>query len=206
LVGIYKISSPSGGVYIGQSVDIARRWRHHRTAKVKSIISASMHKHGHLSHEFEIIHELPHDVDPEVMNRYEDLYIDAYREVGAKSMNLYKSGGSGKRSPEVVARMSDWLKGRVVSDETRKKMSIANKGAKRTAEQRLRMSVACKGRKMSEQAKKKLSSSLKGIKRSPEHQAKLNASISAVKRTPEYRKMMSDKTKEFYKRKREQAA
>ena len=27
MIGIYKITSPSGKVYIGQSIDIERRWK-----------------------------------------------------------------------------------------------------------------------------------------------------------------------------------
>lgn len=112
IVGVYKILSPTGGVYIGQSWNIDKRFYSHRICKRNnSKISASLLKHGHESHSFEIIHVLPADVDQKTLDIYEQFYLDQYRDIGCKILNLREAGSQGKPS-----------------EETRLKQSIARKG------------------------------------------------------------------------------
>ena len=55
--GIYKITSPSGKIYIGQSIDIEKRWAYYKTKKtnVQPKLQNSFNKHGVESHLFEIL-------------------------------------------------------------------------------------------------------------------------------------------------------
>jgi len=59
--GIYKITSPSGRVYIGQSVDILHRFKTYVKMYVKNEkqvkLFRSFTKHGVENHTFEIIEE-----------------------------------------------------------------------------------------------------------------------------------------------------
>lgn len=59
MVGIYKIESPTGKVYIGQAVDVERRKRTY--SKLKCIgqpkLYSSLKKHGFNSHIFEVVEE-----------------------------------------------------------------------------------------------------------------------------------------------------
>lgn len=59
--GIYKITSPSGKIYIGQAIDINRRKRQYSTNKIKlkdqPKLYNSVIKYGFNSHLFEIIEE-----------------------------------------------------------------------------------------------------------------------------------------------------
>jgi group I intron endonuclease len=59
MIGIYKITSPNNRVYIGQSVDIERRFRFykHLNCKKQPILYASFLKYGVSSHIFEILEE-----------------------------------------------------------------------------------------------------------------------------------------------------
>lgn len=59
MIGIYKISSPSQRVYIGQSIDIARRWEDYKKLQCKNQthLYNSFLKHGVENHTFEIIEE-----------------------------------------------------------------------------------------------------------------------------------------------------
>lgn len=54
IIGIYKITSPSGKIYIGQSVDIHRRWLDYKRAKYNRSykLYCSFKKHGVLNHIF----------------------------------------------------------------------------------------------------------------------------------------------------------
>jgi group I intron endonuclease len=58
-IGIYKITSPSGKVYIGQAIDIERRWNQYRRlgCKNQSKLYASLNHYGFEAHTFEIIME-----------------------------------------------------------------------------------------------------------------------------------------------------
>ena len=56
--GIYKITSPTGRVYIGQSKDIARRWKAYSILSNcgrQKVLYRSFIKHGVENHQFDII-------------------------------------------------------------------------------------------------------------------------------------------------------
>lgn len=108
MIGIYKITSPSGKVYIGQSWNIIHRWADYGrlTAKYQRLLCFSFNKYGKKAHTFEVIHQLPVDVDQSVMNDYEQLYIDLYVSAGAVMLNLAKAGGNGKPSEETRLKLS----------------------------------------------------------------------------------------------------
>jgi group I intron endonuclease len=60
MIGIYKITSPSGRVYVGQSIDIDKRWKSYKNIKSCSSqikLKNSINKYGVDSHIFEIIEE-----------------------------------------------------------------------------------------------------------------------------------------------------
>ena len=60
--GIYKIQNiENNKIYIGQSIDIAQRWREHRsdalTNRNNSILHLAMQKYGEFNFSYEIIEE-----------------------------------------------------------------------------------------------------------------------------------------------------
>jgi group I intron endonuclease len=59
IAGIYKITSPSCKVYIGQSINIKKRWNHHKGNynKEQPKLHRSFNKYGTENHIFEIIEE-----------------------------------------------------------------------------------------------------------------------------------------------------
>lgn len=82
MTGIYKITSPSGKIYIGQSWDIQRRWKFHKRGKEKTYLQNSFNKYGYENHKFEIIYEMPFDVIQEDLNDAEIVFIKLYKECG----------------------------------------------------------------------------------------------------------------------------
>lgn len=104
--GIYKITNPNGEVYIGGSRTIYRRWLRHREARKKIKIHLSIKEYGWNKHKFEIIHQLPHDITNETLIRYEQLYMDLYRDCGSTMLNVKDAGSKAKFSDESKARMS----------------------------------------------------------------------------------------------------
>jgi group I intron endonuclease len=59
MVGIYKITNPKGKIYIGQSINIERRFLEHKklTQKGSKKLFNSLKKYGHENHKFEVIEE-----------------------------------------------------------------------------------------------------------------------------------------------------
>jgi len=76
---------------------------------------------------------------------------------------------------ELIANhLSKHHKGKVVSEETRKRMSESHKGKVFSEEHRKKMSEANKGKKRSEETKRKMSESQKGRVITEEHRKKLS--------------------------------
>ena len=60
IIGIYKITSPSGKIYIGQSININKRQENYRfpsSLKFQIKLRRSFQKYGPENHKFEIIEE-----------------------------------------------------------------------------------------------------------------------------------------------------
>lgn len=129
MIGIYKIISPSGKVYIGQSWDISKRFIDYKyCSKAQRHIYHSLIKYGYENHTFEVAHELPEDVTQSVLDAYEQLYIDTHRNCGIVLMNIREAGAGGKHS-----------------FETRKRMSLAAIGKKHSKERCINNGLAKKG-------------------------------------------------------------
>jgi group I intron endonuclease len=110
ICGIYKITSPTKKIYIGQSVDIEKRWWNYRglNCKAQTRLYRSLKKHGIKKHKFEILQECKR----EELNDLEKYYVDLYQCFNSKyGLNLLDGGGSKA----------------TCSDETKKKISNANK-------------------------------------------------------------------------------
>lgn len=143
IVGIYKITSPSGRVYLGQSWDIKHRWVDYgkSTTKSQPYLNHSFKKYGKKAHSFEVIHELPPDVDQQTLDKYEQLYMDLYRGCGIVLMNIREAGSQGRLSEETKRKVSQslightpWNKGikgyKIHTDEYKQKLSESLKGMK----------------------------------------------------------------------------
>lgn len=148
ICGIYKITSPTGRVYIGQSVDIKRRIRAYKypeQVRSQRKLYNSLNKHGYKKHKFEIVAQC----DIEKLNDMEAFYVDAYQTFNTKhGLNCNYGGGSqAVHSEETIRRRSESHKGKKFSAKTRKRMSEAAKGRKQGVKQKLNKSKAMIGRK-----------------------------------------------------------
>lgn len=188
MVGIYKIESPSGRVYIGQSWNIEQRIKQYKQLKCKrqTAVYNSFVKYGVCNHNIEVVHMLPIDVTQEILNNYEFFYWESYKDVGILLMNVREPGSRGKHSEETKNKMkksglgkNTWTKGSVKSDEQKEHLSKINKGkvfsedhknnikkAKQniSEETREKLRNAWKNRIVSEDTKQKISNSLLGNK------------------------------------------
>jgi len=104
ITGIYKVTSPTGKVYIGQSTDISRRFYLYSTLRCKrqKFLFNSLVEHGASNHSFDIIHQLPHDVDQKTLNDYEILYWELYTDCDIKMMNIRYPGSNGSHDSKTL--------------------------------------------------------------------------------------------------------
>lgn len=152
IIGIYKITSPTTKIYIGQSINISDRFYKYKNLKCKSQpkIYRSLNKYGPENHIFEIIEEC----SLELLDEREIYWKKYYNSVNeGLNCNLYDLNGGPK------------------SDETKKKISASNKGKHKLSEEHIKKIKETNknnkyniGKKHSEETKKKRSESYKKIR------------------------------------------
>lgn len=76
MIGIYKITSPSKRIYIGQSINIEKRFKHYKrlSCKKQVILYSSFLKYGVDKHKFEILCECEISELNDKERYYQDLY------------------------------------------------------------------------------------------------------------------------------------
>ena len=179
--GIYKITSPSNKIYIGQSIDIERRFRHYKRMVCKDQVKIynSFLKYGVDAHIFEVL-EL---CDTEELNNRERHYQDLYDSV-ANGLNLLyvkSEHFNGGHSDESKKKISDSLTGRKLSEEHKYKIGLNNSR-----------------RGMSDETKEKHRLNGLGKKASPETIEKQRQKRLGSKRSEETKKKMSESAKKRF--------
>lgn len=187
MIGIYKITSPSGKIYIGQSVNIENRIRDYKTglACKQPKLNRSFLKYGFEKHKIEIICECL----IEELNEKERYYQDLFSCIGKSGLNcvLTKSTDrsgyiseetkikmSGKKRPDHVRlKISNSSKGRKHSPETLRILAECSRNM--SAETRLKKSIAATGKIQSEETRRKISEAGKGRKHTDEAKLKISS-------------------------------
>lgn len=119
MIGIYKITSPSDKIYIGQSIQIEKRFNnYHNLNRVKGQIKLynSFIKYGVENHKFEIL-TLCYE---EQLNELERDFQEAYDVIGKNGLNCRLTetyDKSGKMSNESIEKLKKSRKGIIFSEE-----------------------------------------------------------------------------------------
>lgn len=133
MIGIYKITSPSNKVYIGQSWNIERRKEEHRRAYNKCRIHYSIKKYGWLAHNFEIVHEFSDNITQEELDKFEVYYWKNIKDSGIIMLNTREPGIGGRHSEDTKSKMKISRKNQVFTEETKRKISISKKNGDNSA-------------------------------------------------------------------------
>lgn len=180
MTGIYRITSPSNKIYIGQAVNIDKRFFSYRKKKCKyqPRLHNSFIKYGVENHIFEIIEEC----DISELNARERYWQDFYEVIGKNGLNCLLTSTDEKikviseemkekirlktkeyrHTEEAKEKIRNSLIGRKISNETRKKISESQLNKIVSKETCLKISNALKGRKLSKECLLKRSISISG--------------------------------------------
>lgn len=155
-IGIYKITSPSGKIYVGQSIDIEKRFKHYlkdnsKYFNQKKLIN-SFNKYNVKNHIFEII-EICKIQDLNNRERYWQEFYNCISNTGLNCKLTTTKDKSGKLSIETKLKMSNSQKGKKPrlgmknSEEMNKKISESNIGKKMSEISKLKMSKSNKNKR-----------------------------------------------------------
>lgn len=162
ICGIYILTFPNGKKYVGQSIDIHRRFRKYRICNGSNEhLTNAIKKYSWESIKIEILER-----EVEALDTLEDDLIYILKTNDRFFGYNKKEGGCDGRikSPETLKKLSESHKGYVTSEETKRKLSLALTGRNNffsgkhhTEETKRIMSLLKKGKKLSPEHCKKLS-------------------------------------------------
>ncbi len=185
IVGIYKITNPKGRVYIGQSINIFKRFSYYKMLQCKGQkkVYASLSKYGFENHKFEIVTE--GDFNKNLLDELEKHYIQVYNSF-RNGLNLSIGGGtlgSGINHPCYGKKLTKehrekiGIKSRNISEATREKIRLNSTGRKHTEETKLRLREKHLNKVMSVEAREKMRLNLLGSKRNTKKVIDTNTGI-----------------------------
>ena len=165
---IYKITSPSNKVYIGQSWDWSKRKSvYKRVACPKQLyLFNSLVKYGYEKHKLEILINLPDTTTQEELDKLEIFYWQKHKDERVNLLNIREPGKGGKNSEETRLKMSNSLKGRVISQESINKrlVTLQRNNYKPSEETCTKIGLGHKNKIISSETREKISKTLTGRK------------------------------------------
>lgn len=173
-IGIYKITSPNGKAYIGQSINIEQRKNAYKSldCKRQPKLFNSIKKHGWDKHQWDILEECTIELLDKRETHYKQIELDKVDGNWSKVLfcGLYDSGGGPKneeykqklrgikRSQEFKDKISRAKTGHICyqNPERGNKISKANKGKPKPEGFGEKISIFSKGKERSEEIKQKM--------------------------------------------------
>ena len=204
---IYKITNTTNGKsYIGQTIQKPKkRFNSHFSQSNCPAIHNAIQKYGRDAFTVEILHEVLDifldDLEISEIKRHNTLAPNGYNLDGGGNANKVMSDQTRKKISEAnkgrkhTPETRQKMSNKKLSPEHRKKISNAKKGKTLSPAARQKLSVANKGRTFSPETRQKISESKKGKTLSPEHRQKLSESHKGKTLSPETRKKLSDANK-----------
>jgi len=185
---IYKLTSPSGKSYIGQTIrPIKERFEEHQYQNSYCVaICNAIQKYG-----WDNIDKDWYECPDEDLNFDEELLVREMGTLAPGGYNLREGGGAtGKMSEGTKQKMSDvrigennHMYGKKHTKETKQKISKAMSGKTLSDEHKQKLSEAMSGNTLSEEIKKKISEAHSGKMLSDEHKQKISKAMSGEKNT-----------------------
>lgn len=153
---VYKLTSPSGKVYVGQTTDFDKRMAAYRGGRCRgqAYLYAAILKHGWDNFRIEVIDTAEFK---EHLDFYETLWIEMLGAMDpARGYNLKSGGANGRPNAATRAKIGAGNKGKVRSAELRARLSRAHTGKKQSAETIAKRAAAITGLKISPETRTKI--------------------------------------------------
>lgn len=135
--GIYKITSPSGRIYIGQTINAKKRHNSYKnldiSCKNQSKLYLSLQKYGYEAHKVEWLVVID---DRDQLNILETFFIRKFNSMN-DGLNCTEGGDSriwSEESKQKLSQLKKGIKRKSYSKETRKKIGDFHRGRKRSKE------------------------------------------------------------------------
>lgn len=141
--GIYKITSPTGRIYIGQSVNVWKRMAQYKNGACKGQprLYYSIKKHGWDNHKVEVLVEC----ESCELNKLEEYYISVFNSFNSKTgLNLQSGGNRFEVSDETKRKLSERVMGPQTEEHKAKIGALASKRWKDPSYRQL-MAIKLKG-------------------------------------------------------------
>ena len=112
MIGIYKITSPTGKVYIGQSINIENRFKSYKwyKAKKQTLLNRSFLKYGVENHLFEILTEC----DKTQLHKLETYYQELFCVTNKNGLNCFINKESSIK--KIILRKEQYKKEKAIND------------------------------------------------------------------------------------------
>lgn len=205
MIGIYKITSPSGKIYIGQSINIENRIRDYKNRKgpKQPKLNRSFLKYGFDAHVIEIIEKCLIEELNDKERYYQDLFncvekglnctlTSSKDKSGKLSIEHKKKISLGVSNPPQERRdkISKALTGKKRPESVKNKISESHKGIKHTEETKIK--IAENSRNISDETRRKYSDSHKGHVVLPETRIKISKGLKGRSVRVETRNKISE--------------
>lgn len=214
MIGIYKITSPTGRVYIGQSVNIEKRFRHYRSKNESTKqrrLKLSFDKYGIENHKFEVVEECSVDQLNDRERYWQDYYNVLDQKKGLNCVLTKSKDKSGYTSKETLNILSacqsgsnNGMYGKKHSEETKEKIRKKAIGRKASEETRKKLSLARSKRVITKETREKISISnsgknhhMYGKNHTNESKSKISESLRDINKV-KMRKIIDEKTLKIY--------
>ena len=199
---IYMIKNTiNGKCYIGQTTKSAKKRirSHFRKNSGCPLLGKAIKKYGSDAFTVKILHNGVLDI---FLDDLESASIKKYNTLAPCGYNLDSGGNKNKvLSDETRRKMSEARKGKTLSVEHKQKLSKANKdnkhflGKKHSKESKRKISESLRGKTHTDTTKRKISEAHKGKKHTKEHRIKLSESRRDFTHTEATKRKMSEARK-----------
>lgn len=186
MIGIYKLTSPSGKCYIGQSINVELRLHHYKLLRSKgqTKLHNALLKYGFDNFQIEYLKVFNNYISKEkiqeFLDRYEIYYINKYNCI-IDGYNIRGGGSRGRLSEDAKRKISLKNTGRVFTKEHLMKLSESHKGYIMPKDQKEKISIKSKLKGISNETRLKMIENRRGY--TPTKETLKNQSKSHIKRS-----------------------